>query len=117
MPSKVARREAIRDAEKTDVPSLPLLAIRGYLCFRCLEHTTDLCRCAGCQRAVYCSVECQLADWHIAHKHHCNAFQRVNAVEEHETSEERSWDDYTSALVRLKSDCDPYTRIRRHASG
>lgn len=99
MPSRLAQREAIRDAEKTDVPSLPLLAIRGYLCFRCLEHTHSLIKCSGCQRAGYCSVECQLLDWHVAHRLHCEPLQAVNDVERHEAGEEQSWGQYASGLV------------------
>ncbi|KAK5134053.1 hypothetical protein LTR08_006943 [Meristemomyces frigidus] len=81
MSSKASRREEIRDAERADVPILPLLAIKGYLCFRCLKHTDDLVRCRDCERALYCSVECQIADYHMAHREHCKAFQLVNLTD------------------------------------
>lgn len=100
MQSRLAQREAIRDNEKTDAPSLPLLAIRGHLCFRCLKKTDTLCKCGGCGRAAYCSVPCQIADWHVAHKHHCKAFQEVNSVERGEHGD-KTWEEYTAALVRV----------------
>lgn len=99
-PSKLARRELIRDTQRTDVPTLPILAIRGYLCFRCLEHTPNLVRCGACRRAVYCSIDCQLADWHIAHKNHCAAFQKVNAVDKGDAVVRRTWSSHKRALVR-----------------
>lgn len=99
MPSKISQREAIRDSEKTDIPSLPLLAIRGFLCYRCLNHSDSLIKCSGCQRAAYCSSECQIADWHIQHKRQCKPLRKVNAVEENESDDDQTWNDYTDSLV------------------
>ncbi|KAI6810895.1 hypothetical protein KC335_g5175 [Hortaea werneckii] len=97
MDTRLAQREAIRDAEKTDAPSLPLLAIRGFRCFRCLQEADTLSKCGACRRAAYCSIPCQIADWHIAHKYQCHAFQEVNAAERRDSGD-KNWEQYTTAL-------------------
>lgn len=102
--SKLAKREAIMQSSMSDAPGLPLLAIRGHLCFRCLEHAEKLLRCKGCQRAVYCSKECQANDWRIVHRHLCKSLREVNDIERQEDAEHRSWEVYTESLVSLYLD-------------
>ena len=78
---------------------MPLLAIRGYLCSRCLEHSEELASCKDCNRVTYCSIDCQLVDWHIAHRSQCKTLQHVNAIEQREAVNDRTWDEYIDALV------------------
>ena len=45
----------------------------GRACILCLEPATK--KCTACKDAVYCSVSCQKADWHV-HRLLCKKFQQ-----------------------------------------
>lgn len=97
--SKLARREEFTNSATASAPLLPFLAIRGYLCFRCLEHKEKLSLCKGCQRAVYCSKECQITDWRLVHRHHCKLLRCINERQLTEDHDSRSWEAWTEKLV------------------
>ena len=100
MPSKCKDRERILASGTSDIPALPVGAIRGYLCFRCFGPSSDILKCSACKRAYYCSKQCQKADWSIMHKHHCKVFKTINASEQQQYQRTRSWDEYKKYLVR-----------------
>lgn len=84
------------------IPNVPLLAIRGWLCIRCLAHKPDLKACGACKRVRYCSGRCQKVDWKSLHKNHCETFRQINS-EEAETitfAGPRSWVPFCDWLVR-----------------
>lgn len=49
------------------------------VCNHCLSHDTKARACTGCRAIVYCSAECQQANWSLVHKLECKAFRRVRA--------------------------------------
>lgn len=90
------------DGAPIGVPNIPLLAIRGWLCIRCLAHKPDLKACGACKRVRYCSERCQKVDWKCLHKDHCEMFRQINS-EEAETAADagpRSWGPFCDWLVR-----------------
>ncbi|KAE9380958.1 hypothetical protein N431DRAFT_396252 [Stipitochalara longipes BDJ] len=99
------RRELIGKEEGASIPALPLLAVRGHLCFRCLSHSAKLSKCGGCKRAMYCGKSCQTLDWKIQHKNHCKILQVVNEAEAQEEAESRSCAEWKRLLVS-----QPYCR-------
>ncbi|KXT06334.1 hypothetical protein AC578_9166 [Pseudocercospora eumusae] len=98
--SRLARREEIARNGVNEAPTLPLLAIKEYLCFRCCQHHEKLLRCKGCQKACYCSKECQIDDWRIIHKNVCRVLRDVNDIESSEISSDLDWDHYTDDIRR-----------------
>lgn len=92
-----------RKAVGVSVPNIPLLAMRGWLCIRCLAHTPDLKACGACKRVRYCSEQCQKADWKIMHKRHCKAFRNVNLMEGEPFANEHpgTWGPFRDWLVRI----------------
>jgi len=100
MSSNIMNRETLREEHKIDIPSLPILAIRGHVCFRCLSPSEHLSKCAGCKRAVYCGKACQNQDWQVQHKKDCKILKRINAIEVQETVPSRSRELWTLSLVR-----------------
>lgn len=99
MPAKCKQRERILASGGFDVPSLPLGAVRGRLCFRCFEPSGNILKCAGCRRAGYCSKECQKLDWTAVHKKQCKILQRINEEDLKDYRESRKWADYSRCLV------------------
>lgn len=81
------------------VPNIPLLAIRGWLCVRCLAHKPDLKACSACKRVRYCSERCQKVDWRYLHKHHCKAFRQINLGVD-QNAGPQSWGPFCDWLVR-----------------
>ncbi|KAJ7902297.1 hypothetical protein B0H13DRAFT_1882672 [Mycena leptocephala] len=55
---------------------LSSLACDNMLCGN-IEPKTNFKRCAGCQSANYCSVECQLTDWKDGHQAVCDELRCV----------------------------------------
>jgi splicing suppressor protein 51 len=114
MPEKCKNRERIAaSAGSGDVPFIPVGAIRGNLCFRCFDPSTNILKCSACKRAGYCSKQCQKLDWSIAHKNHCKIFKTINEVEEQQYQRTRSWAEYrkylvseTSMLCEIKNNID-----------
>ncbi|KAF2789043.1 hypothetical protein K505DRAFT_378496 [Melanomma pulvis-pyrius CBS 109.77] len=98
MPDKCKDRERILAAGTVDIPTLPVGAIRGYLCFRCFSPSANLMKCSACKRAGYCSKQCQKLDWSIVHKNHCKLFKTVNEVEEQQYQASRTWTQYSKVL-------------------
>ncbi|KAF2817108.1 uncharacterized protein BDZ99DRAFT_374896 [Mytilinidion resinicola] len=98
MATRMANREQLMQRDQVLVPSLPTLAIKGHLCFRCCKSAEKLSKCGACKRAVYCSKGCQVSDWKIAHKNHCKLLKEINVIEEKETAPNRSWDLYRDSL-------------------
>jgi splicing suppressor protein 51 len=96
-------RERLAKSGNGNVPTLPVGAIRGYLCFRCFEPSEKLNTCAGCQRARYCSKECQRLDWAAVHKKRCKVLRKVNDLQVQQYQDAFSWDEYSRNLVRLVS--------------
>lgn len=96
-------REALMVKNNMEIPALPISAIRGHLCFRCLLPAENLSKCGGCKRAVYCSKTCQNLDWRVQHKKDCKVLKSINALEEKETVPSRSRDLWTDFLVRSRS--------------
>jgi hypothetical protein len=96
------RREPTGKEEGTSIPTLPLLAVRGHLCFRCLSHSAKLSKCGGCKRAIYCGKSCQTLDWKFQHKNHCKILQVVNEAEAQEEAESRSCSEWKRLLVSIK---------------
>ncbi|KAL1879185.1 hypothetical protein Daus18300_001764 [Diaporthe australafricana] len=68
------------DGRSVGVPDIPLLAMKGWLCVRCLAHKPDLKACGACKMLFYCSAQCQKVDWGQLHKQHCKAFRSGNDV-------------------------------------
>ncbi|KAF1975406.1 hypothetical protein BU23DRAFT_503303 [Bimuria novae-zelandiae CBS 107.79] len=99
MPAKCKDRERIAASGNADVPSLPVGAIRGDLCFRCFSPLDDILKCSGCRRAYYCSEKCQKSDWKLVHKNHCKIFQTINQVEEEKYQRSRTWAEYRESLL------------------
>jgi len=95
------REECLKNG--AEIPSLPLLAIRGHLCFRCFQPAERLMRCAGCNRGFYCSKECQKRDWEVAHKGLCKYLKKINEIETKESAKWRSWEEYRDSLVGTTS--------------
>lgn len=100
-----ANRERLLDADTggapIGAPNIPLLAIRGWLCIRCLAHKPDLKACGACKRVRYCSERCQKVDWKCLHKHHCETFRQINSEEAETTADAgpRSWGPLCDWLV------------------
>lgn len=87
-----------------EVPRVPLLARRGFFCFRCWEPSNKMTKCSGCRRTYYCSKSCQKRDWELQHKKHCKILRQINAIEEEELEKSRSWDLYQESLFhKIKS--------------
>lgn len=101
--NRLAQREAIMARERIEIPTLPLLAIRGHLCFRCLQQSEKLLRCTGCQRAFYCSKECQAADWRVAHRTSCKILKMLTKVGKSSEAEKRDWESYSTLMVSLEN--------------
>jgi splicing suppressor protein 51 len=100
--SNVMNREIMRAHNKTEgILSLPYLAIRGHLCFRCLLPSQNLTKCGACRRAMYCGKDCQKRDWGLQHKQDCKILKMINDIECRDTAASRSRDDWTSNLVGL----------------
>jgi splicing suppressor protein 51 len=85
---------------QSEIPSVPLLAHRGFFCFRCWEPSPKMTKCAGCRRTYYCSKPCQKRDWDVQHKKHCKMLRQINAMEEGETAKSRSWESWQSLLFQ-----------------
>jgi splicing suppressor protein 51 len=102
MSTNIMRRELIEKEEATSIPTFPLLAVRGHLCFRCLSHSAKLSKCGGCKRAMYCGKSCQTLDWKIQHNNHCKILQAVNEVDAQEEAESRSCSEWKRLLVSVK---------------
>src|SRR5580700_7565298 len=102
MSSNIMNRESMMVEQSIQVPSLPILTIRGHLCFRCLLPSEQLNKCAGCKRAVYCGKACQTLDWKIQHKKDCGILKKINAIEVQETAPSRSRELWTESLVRYQ---------------
>ncbi|PVI08593.1 hypothetical protein DM02DRAFT_6951 [Periconia macrospinosa] len=100
MPDKCKERERLAAAGNPDVPSIPVGAIRGRLCFRCFGPSTNILKCGGCKRAYYCSKQCQKLDWSAQHKNHCKIFKTINEVEEQQYLSTRTWPEYSSQLLQ-----------------
>ena len=90
MSSNIMNRQLIEKEDGVQIPALPLLAIRGHLCFRCLSRPAKLTKCGACKRAVYCGKNCQMLDWKIQHKKDCKILQTINEREEQEKVTSRS---------------------------
>lgn len=107
-----ANRERLLDASiggiPIGVPNIPLLAIRGWLCIRCLAHKSDLKACEACKRVRYCSERCQKVDWRRLHKYHCEAFRLINVGEDGKAANARprSWAPFRDWLVRNRPSKD-----------
>jgi hypothetical protein len=41
-----------------------------HTCSRCSVQASNMKKCSGCS-AHYCSIDCQMADWHAGHKKSC----------------------------------------------
>jgi hypothetical protein len=82
MPEKCKNREKIVASGSSDIPGLPVGAVRGLLCFRCFSPSDKIMKCAGCKRAGYCSKECQKLDWSVVHKKRCKVLAKVNEWDE-----------------------------------
>ncbi|KIJ50099.1 hypothetical protein M422DRAFT_245902 [Sphaerobolus stellatus SS14] len=52
------------------------LRYRAY-CAKCLKHQADLKRCGRCEYTLYCSHDCQTADWNNGHKDFCRRMKGV----------------------------------------
>lgn len=102
MPAKCKERERLQAAGILDVPALPVGAVRGTLCFRCLSPAEELLKCGACRRPGYCSKTCQKLDWTAVHKKQCKVLQRINQQESSEYKEKRTWDEYRECLVCIK---------------
>jgi hypothetical protein len=50
-------------------------------CWRCGSQGGALKKCTGCQVALYCSRECQVAAWHKDHKADCKVWKLVQQVQ------------------------------------
>jgi mitochondrial splicing suppressor protein 51 len=96
--SNIMQREALMRRNNCEIPNMPLLARRGYLCFRCWQPADKMTKCAGCRRVFYCSKSCQKLDWELQHKRHCKILRHINGLEEKETAKSRSWELYQESL-------------------
>lgn len=103
MPAKCKEREKILATGTADIPGIPVLAIRGYLCFRCFGPgpSDKILKCGGCKRAGYCSKECQKLDWSLGHKKQCKILQDINRFEEERYREKRTWTEYSRSLLHI----------------
>jgi splicing suppressor protein 51 len=86
--------------DQCEIPTIPLQARRGFLCFRCWLPAQKMTKCSGCRRIYYCSKPCQKLDWNLQHKKHCKLLRQINAVEEKETARSRSWRLYQESLYQ-----------------
>lgn len=68
------------DGRSVGVPNISLLAMKGWLCIRCLAHEPDLKACSACKIVFYCSAQCQKVDWGQLHKQQCKTFSTGNNV-------------------------------------
>jgi len=102
MSTNIMRREKIGKEEGSLIPTTPLLAVRGHLCFRCLSHSANLFKCGGCKRATYCGKSCQKLDWKVQHKSHCRILQAANEAEAQDEAESRSCSEWKELLVSAK---------------
>ncbi|KAK7013079.1 hypothetical protein R3P38DRAFT_3008251 [Favolaschia claudopus] len=55
----------------------------------------DLQRCSGCQNVLYCSLQCQAADWHHGHRNNCSCHLA------HRTAIRRSYSAKEYAFLRF----------------
>jgi hypothetical protein len=99
MPAKCKQRERILASGAVDVPTLPLGAVRGVLCFRCFEPVDKVLKCGACRRAGYCSQACQKLDWTAGHKKQCKVMKAINEEDIKDYSDRRTWADYRRVLV------------------
>lgn len=85
-----------------DVPSLPVLAVRGHLCYRCFQPAPNMFKFTGCVRAAYCSKLCQKKDWTECDKSMCKRLKKINVIEKEEAAmiTSNSFERYKMALVR-----------------
>ena len=74
----------MRNEGHVQIPRLPLQAIRGHLCFCCLQPA-KLTRCGGCKRAIYYGKKCQELGWKVEHKKDCEILREINKLEREET--------------------------------
>jgi splicing suppressor protein 51 len=100
--SNVMNREVRSRDFPQGVLTLPYLAIRGHLCFRCLLPSENMTKCGGCKRAVYCGKDCQRQDWGLQHKKDCKVLKSINEFEVNDTATSRTRDEWTSNLVSLE---------------
>jgi hypothetical protein len=85
------------------IPTLPYLAIRGHLCFRCLLPSETMTKCGACRRAVYCGKNCQKLDWGLQHRKDCKVLKSVNELECKDTATSRTREEWTAILVSFRS--------------
>lgn len=103
--SNCACREEISRKQAPKTPYCSILAVKRYICYRCLKRPISsgtenpLQRCIKCRRVVYCSTACQSLDWHLWHKRECKALQAHNARERGVTARYRSWEEYFDYIV------------------
>ncbi|KAF1922016.1 hypothetical protein BDU57DRAFT_511119 [Ampelomyces quisqualis] len=112
MPAKCKQRERILASGVVDVPTLPLGAVRGALCFRCFEPADKILKCAGCRRAGYCSQACQKLDWIAVHKKQCKVLKIINEEDLKDYSDRRTWADYRRVLIRYGHMIQAMTEVR-----
>lgn len=73
-------------------------------CKSCGDSHDDLKRCANCESAIYCSVECQKSDWIAGHADECTSIGvsiHIGTLSEAE-SQFRKLQSEQNAIVRLK---------------
>ncbi|CAI6246375.1 unnamed protein product [Periconia digitata] len=115
MPDKCKERESLAAAGNPDVPDIPVLGIRGRLCFRCFSPSKGILKCGGCKRAYYCSKQCQKLDWAALHKNHCKIFKTINDFEEQQYKDMRTWSEYSACLtVRIIRNAAPADEALRY---
>ena len=66
---------------------------RGQCCDYCLKFSTQLKRCAKCQKLNYCNIECQRKDW-LFHKLECPVLSKYKLL-----SFEKQGFDYMQRMV------------------
>jgi len=64
-------------ANKEEIVNLLKKAVRNWTtaCFTCKKVVPSLQKCTACNRARYCSVTCQKADWKAKHKLLCVSYR------------------------------------------
>jgi len=100
--NNIVHREAIQARNPlAAVPKIPLLAIKGQLCFRCFAAPAGpLIQCPGCHRASYCSNACRRYDWDAEHGAQCHLLQAANELQARQkVKRKKSWQEYTVDLV------------------
>jgi len=82
------------------IPKIPLLAIKGSLCFRCFSAPAGpMITCPGCHRASYCSDACRRWDWDKQHGPQCKILRLANEMEAMEGTTSRTWQEYSADMV------------------